>query len=553
MRLIKSIIIFLVFLFISATIESQVSDSPFLKYINHPWVDSVLKSLSVEQQIAQCIWIPAWSDREVSHTVEVADVIRKYGIGGIIFFQGTSGKQAELSNFYQSISKVPLLIATDAEWGLGMRLTDVEKFPYQMTLGALQNDSLIYFMGKAVAAQSRRLGVHMNLAPVADINNNPLNPVINYRSFGENTKKVASKAMMYMKGMQDNGLIATAKHFPGHGDTDMDSHYDLPVISHSRERLDSIELYPFTILINNGVSSVMTAHLRVTSLDTSANLPSSLSGSVINGLLIKQLGFKGLVITDAMNMQGVTRYFKTGVADARAFEAGNDVIEYVTDVGTAIKEIQNLLQSKKITKEELALRCRKILALKFWAGLNDFKPVSQENITDELSPGTTKALIRELYASAITVINNNQNIIPVKRLEKLKIATVAINERGLTLYQERISKYVPADHFFIDTLNPENTNALIKKLSVYDIVVAGIFNTDQRSSMNFGIPEGLDSFLEKLCSQNRTIVTYFGNPYAIARLKSVHEADALIITYQENSYTEDLSAQLIFGDRKSVV
>ena len=206
--------------------------------------------MTIDQQIAQLIWIPAWSDKDISQSVEVSDIIRKSGVGGIIFFQGTPEKQVELTNFYQKISKVPLIIATDAEWGLGMRLNNVEKFPFQMTLGAIQNDSLIYLMGKAVADQSKREGVNMNLAPVADINNNAMNPVINYRSFGENKKNVTSKTLMYMKGMQDQNFLATAKHFPGHGDTDVDSHYDLPLINHSRERLDSLELFPFAHLIN---------------------------------------------------------------------------------------------------------------------------------------------------------------------------------------------------------------------------------------------------------------------------------------------------------------
>ena len=220
-------------------LKSQTIDPPFLKYMNHPWVDSVMNTLTTDQQIAQCIWIAAYSNRDVSHEVEVRDIIRKYGIGGMIFFQGTAEKQAELTNYYQKISRVPLLIAMDAEWGLGMRLDNVEKFPYQMTLGAIKNDSLIYRFGKAVANQFKRLGMHINLAPVADININPLNPVINYRSFGENREKVAAKAIMYMKGMQDNGVMATAKHFPGHGDTNIDSHLDLPVITHSRARLDT--------------------------------------------------------------------------------------------------------------------------------------------------------------------------------------------------------------------------------------------------------------------------------------------------------------------------
>ena len=284
---------------------------------------------------------------DIEHEVEVSDIIRKYGIGGIIFFQGTAEKQAELTNYYQKISRVPLLIAMDAEWGAGMRLANVDKFPYQMTLGAIKNDSLIYRFGEAVASQFKRLGMHINLAPVADININPENPVINYRSFGENRENVAGKTIMYMKGMQDNGVIATAKHFPGHGDTNVDSHNDLPVISHSRARLDSIELYPFRKLIEAGTGSIMTAHLNLPSLDSSSGVPSTLSPVIINDLLKNQLGFRGLVITDAMNMKGVTKYFQPGEADARALAAGNDVVEYVTDVEAAIKETKSIYLIKK--------------------------------------------------------------------------------------------------------------------------------------------------------------------------------------------------------------
>ncbi len=329
MNLSKFLIILLLMAGISGSAVAQQSDPPFLEYMNHPWVDSVLNTLSPDQQIAQTIWIAAWSDDSIEHEVEASDLIKKYGIGGIIFFQGTAGKQAELTNYYQKISRVPLIIAMDAEWGTGMRLSNVEKFPYQMTLGAIRNDSLIYRFGQAVADQFRRLGMQVNLAPVADININPDNPVINYRSFGESRENVAEKSIMYMKGMQDNGVTATAKHFPGHGDTDVDSHKDLPVISHSRARLDSIELYPFRKLIAAGTGSIMTAHLNLPSLDTTSGLPSTLSPVIINDLLKKQLGFHGLVITDAMNMQGVTKYFQPGEADARALAAGNDVVEYV--------------------------------------------------------------------------------------------------------------------------------------------------------------------------------------------------------------------------------
>ncbi|HUX55718.1 MAG TPA: glycoside hydrolase family 3 N-terminal domain-containing protein [Bacteroidales bacterium] len=528
-------------------LKSQSIDPPFIKYMNHPWVDSVMKTLTIDQQIAQCIWIAGYSNRDVEHEVEISDIIRKYEVGGIVFFQGTASKQAELTNYYQKISKVPLLISLDAEWGIGMRIENVDKFPYQMTLGAIKNDSLIYQFGKAVAAQFKRMGMQMNLAPVADININARNPVINYRSFGENREKVAVKSIMYMKGMQDNGILATAKHFPGHGDTNVDSHLDLPLITHSRLRLDSIELYPFRMMINEGVGSIMTAHLNLPSLDTSSGLPSTLSPVIIKGLLKDELGFRGLVITDAMNMKGVTRFFKTGEADAKALEAGNDVAEFVTDVEATIRETKNYIAIKNLTNDDIALKCRKVLALKYWSGLNILQPVNIENIDKELSPMTTRALIRDLYANALTILNNNQNILPVKNLQEIKIATIAINRNNLTSFQRRIASYHPADQFLIDPNDTASCNSLLKKLTKYDIVIAGVFGLNQRPNMGFGIKPGLDKLLERLIVKNKTIITWFGNPYGIDKIKALQNADGLILAYQENEYTEDLSAQLIFG------
>lgn len=531
----------------TSELRSQTKDPPFLQYINHPWVDSVLKTLSIDQQIAQCIWIAAWSDRDISHEVDVADIIRKYGVGGIIFFQGTAVKQAELTNYYQSISKVPLLIAMDAEWGIGMRLGNVEKYPYQMTLGAIKNDSMIYRFGSAVASQFKRSGMQINLAPVADININPGNPVINYRSFGEQRENVAAKTISYMKGMQDNGIIATAKHFPGHGDTDVDSHEDLPTISHSRSRLDSIEIYPFVKLINEGTGSIMTAHLNLPSLDTSSGLPSTLSPVIIKDLLVKQLGFKGLIITDAMNMQGITKYFKPGEADAKALQAGNDVIEFVLDVEAAINETRNYIESKKITTGELSQKCRKILALKYWSGLADRSYVNPVNIDAELSHAQSRALIRNLYASALTVLANNQNIIPLKNLDKIRIATLAINRKSVAPYQLQIEKYLKADHFTFNTSDSISADKLLKKLAGYDIVLAGVYGLDQRPQKGFGITGEMAGFLKRLVNNQKSIVTWFGNPYGIGKIGALEKADGLILAYQENKDTEELSAQLIFG------
>jgi beta-glucosidase-like glycosyl hydrolase/CubicO group peptidase (beta-lactamase class C family) len=550
MKLIKSVrfsFLVAIILFVSNRILAQKSDPPFLKYMNHPWVDSVMKTLSIDQQIAQCIWIAGYSNGDVAQEVEISDIIRKYGVGGIVFFQGTAPKQAELTNFYQSISKVPLLISLDGEWGVGMRLANVDKFPYQMTLGAIRNDSLIYTFGQAVALQFRRLGMQVNFAPVLDINVNSQNPVINYRSFGENREKVTSKSIMYMKGMQDNGILATGKHFPGHGDTNVDSHLDLPLITHSRERLDSVELYPFRKLIAEGIGSIMVAHLNLPSLDTSSGLPSTLSHIIITDLLKNELGFKGLVVTDAMMMKAVTKYFKPGEADAKALQAGNDVAEFVTDVEATIRETKNYISQKKLTAEEITTKCRKILALKYWSGLNKLQIINKDRIDSEISPMTSKALIRDLYANALTVLNNNQDIIPIKNLQNIKIATIAVNSDNISAYQKRIQSYYPTDQYFINPSDSVASKALLKKLSDYDIVIAGVFDLDQRPNMGFGIKPELKIFLEKLISKNKTIITWFGNPYGIDKIKILQKANGLILAYQENNYTEDLSAQLIFG------
>jgi len=534
------------------TILSSQENAPgnitpsFLEYTSHPWVDSVLKTLTTRERIAQSVWIAGYSDRNEAHEEELVSAISRHGVGGVLFFQGTPEKEAAMTNRLQAASKVPLVIAMDAEWGPGMRLQNVEKFPFQMTLGAIRDDSLIYRMGETIAMQCRSLGIHINLAPVADINNNPLNPVINYRSFGENREKVARKAAMYMKGLQDHGIMATLKHFPGHGDTNTDSHYALPVIMHTRERLDSLELYPFRQLINQGAGGVMTAHLSLPVADKGSKKPASLSPGIVSNLLIDDLKFRGLVITDAMNMKGVTGDYRPGEAEALAYLAGNDIIEFVTNIDAALNEILVLNDRKKVTRAEIDQRCRKILAFKYWAGLDRLTPVNEEKLSESLTSPAVKAQIRELYSNAITVLNNEGNIIPVRNTER-KIAAVAINRSDNSVFQNRILDYFPADTFFIDPADADKSEKLLAKLKEYDLVIAGIFRTDQRPSSGFGINQALVTFLDRLTSSSRTIISYFGNPYALARVKPLERSQGLLLTYQENDYTEDLAAQLIFG------
>lgn len=541
------LLLIVIFAFTVSKISSQNTDPPFLKYLNHPWVDSVMTSLNDEEKVGQLIWVAGFSNRDISHEVYLTDLIRKNHIGGVIFFQDNVQKQSEMINYFRRISKVPLIIATDGEWGLGMRLENVTRYPFQMTLGAIRNDSLIYFMGRSVAGQFKRAGIQINLAPDADVDNNSQNPVINFRSFGEDPGNVSRKSLMYMKGLQDNGIFSVAKHFPGHGDTDIDSHFDLPLIKHTKARLDSVELFPFRSLINNGIAGIMPGHIWIPALDSSPHIPATISFPVLTGLLRNELAFKGLVLSDAMNMGGITRYTKPGESELMALKAGIDVIEYPGDPEKAIKSILDGIRSKVITQESINEKCRKVLAAKYWAGLNKPENVKVDNIIKDLSPSSSDALIRNLYANALTVLNNQNDIIPVKNLENIKIASLGINKIKPSLFQNRISGYFPADQF---TINPSDTVAcrkLLNKLKNYDLVIAGISDLDQRPGMGYGISPGLVQFLEKLISQNKTIITWFGNPYGIDKVSVLQKADGLLLAYQGNDFTEDLSAQLIFG------
>ena len=544
---INSQVLMWLFILPTLTLYSQPADPPYLKYIDHPWVDSVMKSLTVEQKVGQLIWIAAFANRDIGYDVNISSTVEKYGIGGVIFFQGNAPKQAQMINHFRNISKVPPLIAIDGEWGVGMRLEDVPGFPFQMTLGAIRSDSLIYIMGKYIAIQMKRSGVDINLAPVADVNNNPNNPVINARSFGENPGMVSRKSVAYMKGMQDNGIIAVAKHFPGHGDTEVDSHLDLPVIRHNMQRLQSVELVPFQSLINSGIGAVMPGHIWIPALDPARNIPATISHPVITGLLRNDMKFRGLIVSDAMNMGGITKHTKPGESEVLALAAGLDVLEYVTDPGRAVESIMAAIKNGTLTTGSIDERCRRVLAAKYWAGLHNPVPLVEEGITEDLFTPAMKAFTRELYASALTLLENNDNLLPVKRLESLKIASLGINRKEVSQFQKSLGKYTRIDHYTVDIKSGEGYRSTLEKLEGYDIVIAGIYGIDQRTGRGMGINAGLDSLVRKLNRQNRTVITWFGNPYSIDRVPGLQDATALMLTYQMNDYTESLAAQLIFG------
>ena len=335
-----------------------VSFSTIAQVTKESWVDSKMSSMTLDEKIGQIFSIRAHSDLGADHVRSVKEQIKKYHVGGLCFFQGSPDKQAKLTNDYQRLSEIPLMISIDGEWGLGMRFpANTVSFPRQLMLGAIQDDNLIYDMGKEVAAQMKRVGIHMNFAPVVDVNNNPDNPVINNRSFGENRLKVSAKSYAYMKGMQDGGLLTCAKHFPGHGDTNVDSHHDLPVIAHPRSRLDSIELMPFQHLIDQGVDGVMVAHLSIPALDDTSNRPTTLSKKVITDVLRNEMGFDGLVFTDAMEMKGLTKFFKNGKAEVEAIKAGNDVILLPANIDEAITEVKKAIDSGELSVDRINESC----------------------------------------------------------------------------------------------------------------------------------------------------------------------------------------------------
>ncbi|MFN6038395.1 MAG: glycoside hydrolase family 3 protein, partial [Bacteroidota bacterium] len=398
---------------------------PFLK-VEEKWVDSVFNSLSPDERLGQLFMIPCYSNRDAGHVQEVKEAIQRYKIGGIIFMQGGPIRQAKLSNYLQGISKTPLMMSIDGEWGLAMRLDSTPEFPKQMTLGAIQDDSLIYWMGKEVANECKTIGVHVNFAPVADVNNNPKNPVIGMRSFGEDKNNVARKAAMYMSGMQDYGVLANGKHFPGHGDTDKDSHKTLPSVMHGVSRLDSLELYPFKYIFERGLGSVMVAHLYVPAYDSTKNQASTLSKKVVTNLLQTKLGFKGLIFTDALNMQGASAYNAPGIIDTKALIAGNDVLLFAENLNEAFKAIKQAINNKEITQEEINARCKKILKAKYWLGLSNKKTVSTKDIYKNLNNPIQQALRAKLAEASMTLLKNENDILPIKLSDSLKIATLSI-------------------------------------------------------------------------------------------------------------------------------
>ncbi|WP_184546842.1 glycoside hydrolase family 3 protein [Mucilaginibacter sp. FT3.2] len=516
---------------------------------NH-WVDSVYNKLSRKHRIAQLLFVRAHTNKGKAYADSVGEVIKHQEIGGLVFFQGGPGRQLNLVNQYQKLSKIPLLIAMDGEWGLGMRLDSTISYPYQMTLGAIQDNTLIYKMGQRVAYDFKRIGAQFNLGPDMDINNNPNNPVINYRSFGDNKYNVAQKGIAYFKGMQDAGLLTSAKHFPGHGDTNVDSHFDLPLLPYSRGRLDSLEEYPFREAIKAGISGVMIAHMSIPALDSTTHLPSTLSRPIITGILKDSLKFKGLVVSDAMEMKGVVKYFPNGEADVRAFIAGIDVLELSENSDRAIKLIRKAVRHGKVSKEEFEAKVKKVLAAKYWAGLNAYKAPSPENLSADINSQTSKDLVQQLSDAAVTVLKGDASTLKLNPFLKTAILSIGVSSPTV-LQQEAAKSFGNCKIFMVD----KNTQAVELKnilglLSKYQQVIVGIHDTRLRPQSKLDYSSDVKLMIADLAGRPNTVISVFANAYTIAGLPGIEKSNALMVCYQNSPELQKSVVKVLTGGLK---
>ncbi len=507
------------------------------------WAREKLNDMSLDERLGQLFMLATYSNKGDEHQNEILKLIKEQNIGGLIFFQGSPEKQVKLTNLYQQSASIPLMIAIDAEWGLAMRLDKTFKFPWPITVGAVEDSILAYQVGQEVAKHCKRLGIHINLAPVVDINTNPNNPIINARSFGENPKRVSRFSAAYLKGIQDEGVMACAKHFPGHGDTDEDSHKTLPTVNHSLSRLDSIELYPYKKLIPKGLASIMVGHLNVPALDNSGRA-SSLSSKVIQKFLKGSLGFDGLVFTDALNMGGITRNYRPGEVDVQALLAGNDILVFSQDVVTAKSKIKTALKSQQISEEEINKKVYKILLAKSWLGLKKKTNVELTNIVSDLNTESSQLLNRKIYEKAITVLLNRGKTIPVKELANNKVACVTAGTEVGNEFVKTLKYYTDVHSYIYDK---DKENELLNVLSNYDLVIIGIYTSNVNPWKSYHISDYLKNFVKKINLQNKVILNVFANPYSLKYFPEAQQVDVLIMSYQNHFDAESLSAQIIFG------
>ena len=541
--------IFILFILILSTqkLNSQTVD-PLISedFLNQEkWVDSIYNNLTLDEKIGQLFFVQATSKNK-NNSEKILNDIKNFKIGGLIFSTGHPSIQANLTNKYQNASKTPLMISMDAEWGVGMRLDSVPKFPWNMSLGAIKNDLLIEKIGSEIGYQFKRLGIHMNFAPVIDINTNPKNPIIGNRSYGENKINVSEKGISFTKGIQSNNVLATAKHFPGHGDTSKDSHLTLPTINFDEKRIKKVELYPFKKLIEDGLSAVMIAHLNVPSLEKENMLPSTLSKNIIEKTLIKELNFNGLIITDALEMKGVSEFTKKNV-DLMAFLAGNDILLMSSDISKGIKSIKKSIKKGKISEQRLARSVKKILKAKYKVGLNSYKSIETTNLIDDLNSISVTNLINKSIESIPTLIKNKSNVIPVK-LDTESILNIQFGNSDGVIFNDYLNKFKKIKSIKASNINTNDLNSLLANHKL--IIVSFHMKSDTPwENMNKKFSDNEQDILKLIDEHDNKILASFTNPYTLSLL-NLKSYNSVIVGFQNNYEFQKTIAQQIFGAKE---
>lgn len=546
----KQLIISFCIVFLSSFLPLKAQQTDNLQQMNR-WVDSVYNSLTLEQRVGQLIFVRANYPYQ-PYLKTAGKYIKKYNLGGVCFFGGEPVAQAKQFNKWNKKAKTPLMSTIDAEWGLGMRLKGTLKYPLQMTLGAIADDTLIYQMGRQIGAQCKRVGVHINFAPVVDVNSNPRNPVIGMRSFGQNPQQVGKKGVLYMKGLQDEGVIACAKHFPGHGDTWQDSHKTLPVVTASYDKIEREGLVPFKEMIKNGVGSIMIAHLSVTAFDTLKNHPATLSYPIVTGLLKDKMKFNGMVITDGLDMKGVTNNYGNDSVSYLAFMAGNDLLLIPDDVPSAVKTISDGVKEGRIPEKRVEESCKKILKYKYLTGAWKRTPIDTKTLVSDLHKPEYKALADKLFSESITLVKNSGDLLPLNK-QKKKTLLLIIGETKPVPFEKalsgiKIKKTIRLPH----NAAKKEINRVLKQARKYDRAVVAVLNTNILAAKKFGIADTDVKLIDSLAQLTTVVLNVYASPYALDFFKNLNKIPAILMSYQEKPASQKASAAVISGVQKPV-
>ena len=501
------------------------------------YADSLYAKLSMDERIGQLYIVALYTNKDQNHISGVRKLVEQERIGGIILMQDDAEQEIALVNEFQKKSRVPMLFGMDAEWGLYQRIKTAHKFPWAMTLGAIQDNNLVYEMASKIAEDAKKMGIYWNFAPVVDVNTNPKNPIIGNRSFGSDVQNVIAKALAYAQGLQDNGVLAAIKHFPGHGDTDVDSHLDLPVVKHSLERLNKIELAPFKALMDKKIGGAMIAHLYVPQLEKGKNIPASISYDIVTNLLKNKFRYEGLVITDALNMNAVAKKYPAGELDLRAFKAGNDVLLFSQDVPTGKKLIKEAIQKGEISEKRLEESVKKILKTKYFLGLQNLRPLSSEGINNDLNNDSHAKISEKLYANALTLLKDEKQLFPLREKE---VYYLPLEEASHEAFLQELSKEIKVKKIsFKEILSiPENA-----------VVIIGLHKDNSTAYKPYKISWESKRLINQVKSRNKVILNVFGSPYALQDV-DISGISSVLVSYENNPLSMKATAEAYLGKQK---